>query len=450
MAEISKITLPSGTTYDIKDATARAAIAGGTSFLGITTTALTDGATTATIVIDGQSVSAVNGGIAIYNNGEFIYSSSDSKWHEIGDTTNLGDLAWKDSASGSYKPAGTVSAPTFSGTESNVTITTASNENGNYQPSGTVSKPTFSGSMSAFTGKFTPDGTVTVMTKSSVNKTATVSPASSGEVTYTPNGNVSAPTFTGTQATINSSATYKPKGNISLTSKTASVTFDIDTTDVPTSEQNYKPDGVVSSPTISVKTAGTTTTIKNPTSVNVAKTVVAAAPGATAPANAVTYYNVTGETLSLYQLGYTTGASITTSNVTVKTGDAAYQAGTIQFAGIGVKIGGSYKEATGANFNGTEETISSSATYKPAGTNSAPSFSGTGVRLVTGNIPVPNEYTAAFSGTEGTVAVAGTPNGSVTQPTFTGDKVQISGTTTAEGTVSAPTFSGTNATITVS
>jgi len=51
MAEISKITLPSGTTYDIKDATARATIAGAISIKGTTTTALTDEATTNPITI---------------------------------------------------------------------------------------------------------------------------------------------------------------------------------------------------------------------------------------------------------------------------------------------------------------------------------------------------------------------------------------------------------------
>ena len=38
MPDISKITLPSGTTYDIKDAAARSA----KGWIGITTTALTD------------------------------------------------------------------------------------------------------------------------------------------------------------------------------------------------------------------------------------------------------------------------------------------------------------------------------------------------------------------------------------------------------------------------
>ena len=137
MPEISRITLPSGNTYDIKDATARAAIAGGTVFLGVTTTPLEYGSSTSTISIDGESINAINGGIAIYETGEFIYASKDSKWHEIGDTTNLGDLAYKDSASGSYTPEGTVSAPTFTGSSSTFT--------GTLTPEGSVSQPTFTG-----------------------------------------------------------------------------------------------------------------------------------------------------------------------------------------------------------------------------------------------------------------------------------------------------------------
>lgn len=114
MADISKITLPSGTTYDIKDAVARAAAAGGMHFLGVTTTALTDGSSTNPVTISGSSVTAVAGDIVLYGSKEFVFSSTDSKWHEFGDQSGLGDLAFKDSASGSFTPSGTVGAPTIS------------------------------------------------------------------------------------------------------------------------------------------------------------------------------------------------------------------------------------------------------------------------------------------------------------------------------------------------
>lgn len=355
MADISKITLPSGTTYDIKDATAReaiAAITGGDAivFKGVSSTAITDGGNE-NPKVGGTTITTKNtGDLYFYGTSEFIYGD-DSKWHALGDLSSLGSLATKNSASGSFTPQGTVSQPTFTGSSSNVTITSTTNSSGNYQPAGTISGGGFTGSSTTFTGKFTPAGTISTTTNATQNKTATVSPTV-GTATYTPGGSVSAPT-------------------------------------------------------ISVASAGSTTTIKNPTSVTVAKTVTAAAPGATAPSNAITYYSVANETLSLYQIGYTTGASITTENVDVKTGDASYSA-------------------------------------------SQPSFTGTGVRLVTGSIAVPSSYTSTFTGTEGNVSTSGTPNGSNGSLTFTGTKVQLSGTTTASGTVSQPTFTGTQGTVTVS
>ena len=182
MADISKITLPSGSSYDIKDATARASItaienslAGGVSLIGTTTTALTDEATTpTTITINSNSVAVTKGNLVIYNKKEFLWDGT--KWIELGDLGAFKALAYKDNASASYTPAGTVSQPTFSGD-----------------------------SLTA-TGSFTPAGEITTATTS--NKTATVSPAASGTATYTPEGSVAAPTISlssaGSTATVNS------------------------------------------------------------------------------------------------------------------------------------------------------------------------------------------------------------------------------------------------------
>ena len=354
MADISKITLPSGTTYNLKDAQARQqieALSGGNAvvFIGVSSTPITDGGSEVP-TIDGSDISVLadvkTGNLVFYGTQEFVFGN-DEKWHALGSLDSLGALACKDSATGSITPTGTVSQPTFTGSSSNVTITASASTSGNYTPEGTITGGTFNGAAMTSTGKFTPAGNVNF---TNGNKTATVTPAASGIATYTPGG-------------------------------------------------------TVGTPTISVKTAGSTTTIKNPTSQTVAKTVVAAAPGATAPANSLTYYNVANETLSLYQLGYTTGASITTANVTVKNGDAAYES-------------------------------------------SQPSWTGTGVRLVTDNISVPTS--ATFNGTEGNVSVEGTTTGSVSGLGFSGKKVQISGTTTANGTVSQPTFTGDAKTVTVS
>ena len=429
MADISKITLPNGTTYDIKDAQAREdiasieqAISGGVTFMGETTTPLTDGATTSTIVINGNNVTALKGYLVVYESKEFVFDGT--KWIEMGDLSVLGALAWKDSATATYTPAGTVSKPTFTGSSSNVTITAADNSSGNYQPKGTVSQPTFTGSAMTSTGDFTPAGSISVSTATTENKTATVSAAASGTTTYTPGGTVTQPTFSG--SAMSSTGNFTPAGTVALTNtnKTATVSK------ANSGTATYTPEGSVAAPTISVKTAGTTTTVNSITAVG------------TLPALTTTVAN---ENLTI---GWDAGTLPTKgSNTTVKTGDAAYQATAPAFTGTGARlVTDNIAVPTSASFTGTEGEVSVSGT--PSGTVSQPTFSGTAVRLVTGNIAVPKTYSGSFTGTQGEVSVSGTPAGTVSQPTFTGTKTQLSGTTTAAGSVSQPTFTGTQATIT--
>lgn len=123
MADISQITLPSGSTYDIKDATARELIGDlskYTKFLGVTTTALTDGATTNPIIVNGQSVTAQSGNIATYGSSEFIFNGT--AWQAFGDLSGLGSLAYKNSASATYTPSGTIIQPTITVTPSTGTV----------------------------------------------------------------------------------------------------------------------------------------------------------------------------------------------------------------------------------------------------------------------------------------------------------------------------------------
>ena len=82
------------------------------------------------------------GDVVICGKLEFAYSDADKAWHEFGSTGSLKALAFKDNASGRYKPKGNVSS-TFSGTAKTVKHTV-----------------TNSGSVSA-SGSFTPEGTVT-------------------------------------------------------------------------------------------------------------------------------------------------------------------------------------------------------------------------------------------------------------------------------------------------
>ena len=109
MPEISKVTLPSGTTYTLKDEVARRAQSGAMHWIGITTTPISDGSATTTIVVDGDTITVgadEAGGVVGYNGMEFIWSGS--VWQEFGSTGSLGTLAFKNNASTNFTPHGSV------------------------------------------------------------------------------------------------------------------------------------------------------------------------------------------------------------------------------------------------------------------------------------------------------------------------------------------------------
>lgn len=336
---ISTVITPDGTTHYLKDAEARAAVpvldtaTSTTSTNGITNKAITayvnskisslgsymefKGSKTSEANI--KAITSAKAGDVWLNSAdgsewvckETITAAKATAWEKLGYNidlssyelkSNLKALAYKDSASGTYKPEGTVSKPTFTGAKMYLSVLARFYE---WKFLGTAKNVSTS-------GKFTPSGTVTA-------------------------------------------------------------------------------------PTISVQTAGSTTTIKNPTSVTVAKTVATAAPGATAPANAVITCAVENETLKLYQLGYTTGASISTSNVTVKTGDAAYK-------------------SSQPSFSGTEGSVSTTGLYTPEGTMDLKSYS------TDEDIPyMPCEIKISKNETDVDMFhVDFTPEGTISQPTFTG------------------------------
>lgn len=147
--DISKIKI-GGTTYDIKDSVARAAMTNGTHFIGILKTdSSVEGA--ATSVVDGGAPNIIETSLGVYTKGtagenqiqlaagdilmvssngvnqnapkEFIWDGS--KFQELGSTGSLQDLAFKSSASGSYTPAGSNadSAVSFTGTQTSNFVT---------------------------------------------------------------------------------------------------------------------------------------------------------------------------------------------------------------------------------------------------------------------------------------------------------------------------------------
>lgn len=148
MAEISKITIPGGNTYDIKDTYARnsikdikTSISSGIHYIGLTNSDVHDGATTNAIILvkpvtkSGVTTTEVisttpytpkTGDLVIKDNKEYIYAISETSttgvWHEFGSTGSLKAFAFKDNASAQYTPAGSVSQPSFIGTAATINV----------------------------------------------------------------------------------------------------------------------------------------------------------------------------------------------------------------------------------------------------------------------------------------------------------------------------------------
>ena len=112
---LSKITLPvnvegtvSNVEFTLKDAEARQMIedlGNALYWVGVTTTALTDGATTNPIVVNSENVTVDVGGVASYDGLEFVFNGT--AWQAFGHA-NFGALAFKSSASGTYTPVGSI------------------------------------------------------------------------------------------------------------------------------------------------------------------------------------------------------------------------------------------------------------------------------------------------------------------------------------------------------
>lgn len=175
-----KVTLPSGSEFWVQDYEARemiAALQSYTNYLGVTTTELVDNVTTSpTITIAGESVTAKKGEIANYGSAEFIYNGS--VWQEFGDLSALGALAFEDSATGSFTPAGTCSGANVEYTPTTDSV---------YSITDVGALPTF----------VVSDGNLTITA-------GTLPTKGSAQTVLTALGNptITQPTFTGTAGTV--------------------------------------------------------------------------------------------------------------------------------------------------------------------------------------------------------------------------------------------------------
>ena len=344
MADISKITLPTGNTYDIKDERARELIAAINNWEYVVCTDASntpygitwddEGTTiTGTLVATANTmykiylVPATDETANIY--AEYITvnpATSTYQWEMFGSTAlpdmsqymknksghesgTAGDLAYKNTASGST----TVTVPKTYATTTTIDTTESK----------------------SITSTGTTTGSVSI-TKGAVE----IKPKASGTAAnkYTPGG---------------SNADSAVSGSCAVTAT-----------------------GSVSTPTISVKTAGATTTVNSITDVGTL-------PSATMPT-----YTVANETLTITAGSFSAGTLPTKgADTTVKTSDAAYQSTQPVFTGT---------EATGT-ISGTAEgqTFTGEDTYFETASNVATDASFVGDSIsVTGSVAVPKTFTS--------------------------------------------------------
>lgn len=227
MPDIRQLKLPNNTTYDLRDSRVDSIISQGTRWVGVTTTPLSDGSATSTIVINGDSHNAEIGDITSYNDMEFIWNGT--VWQEFGSTGSLKALAFKDSVAVSTVVPATF-ATTFTGKSATISVSGTTN--------GSVSAPAISlktaGSTDTVTG-ITGVGTLpsaTMPTFTVANDILTITagsfsagtlPTADTEKTFKTTDAAyesSTPAFTG--ASMTSTGTYTPEAtSISTTTVTS-------------------------------------------------------------------------------------------------------------------------------------------------------------------------------------------------------------------------------------
>ncbi len=505
---IKQITLPSGTTYDIKDEWARErinALGNYSYFMGVTTTVISDGDTTNPVTINSQSVTAETGGIVTYGSAEFIWNGS--AWQAFGDLSGLGDMAFADTASGSYTPVGSVSKPTFTGTEATISVSGT--------PSGTVSKPAFTGTQGSVSVSGTPSGTV--------SKPTFTGTQGSVSVTGTPSGTVSQPTFSGTSGSVNVAGT--PSGEVTTNifdgveeslvnwpgklngtlantrinpttgaiesysgynvywikvgeSSYYSVSHNASyfgwTNETPASGvvvNDVTPSGnsiriIVTPGSTSLVVSASSGTqlsyieVKTGAKRNYRPTGTVSQPTTTVELNTTTVNSIDNVgTLPSCTLP-TLQTSVANEVLTLSWTAGSFSAGTLPTKGVDTTVATSVQSAstTQPTFSGTwvcvdgifeGESMSSTGSFTPAGTVSQPTFSGSSMTSTGNFTPTGSVSQPTFSGSSLTSTGNFTPAGTVSQPTFSGSSLTSTGTYTPAGSVSKPSFTGTAGTVTV-
>ena len=482
-------------------------------FLGKATVSLSDGSTDDP-KINGNTTTVTAGDVVIDSNSSYEYIWDGTKWERLGPDgsyvisgstiiyTPAGTIP-----AHSYQPAGSISAPSFTGDATTISMSgnttgikveahsytpagtiasTATSTGANYTPSGIISQPEFTGTSATVKVNGTPNGNVAIVSSANANGN------------YTPSGTIQSIGFTGTTATISVSGT--PQGSVAISTATA------------TSGTNYTPQGNNAASNVTITPSTTTVysmssngsvtagssasfqqgtdsfTANTPTIIDTTKfsggsyshsgfSGGSQASASMVVTDAVLTFSFTPNNTAVYGTDSFTGASIQTGFYTAGT-SASFTQGTDSFTAntptlvtlpsrTSATVWNGYTAATAAaqTFTGVATKISaefsgstSTATckYQPAGTVTTPEFYGTKVQL-----------DATFTGTSTTFSGSFKPSGTVSQPIFSGDSAKFTFSGSAAtlshtvtqgsvslstqyqptGTVSAPTFTGTTATL---
>ena len=170
-----------------------------------------------------------------------ITTATATAWEKLGftidlsgyaQTADLGDLAFKDSASGKTTPAGSVTINSYT-PEGSITIDSYKPEGSismnNFTPAGTISKGTG-------TANYTPEGSISI---NSFTPTGTISKGN-GTANYTPEGTVSTPTITVTPntTTVNSITAVGTLPELDVTVANETLSFSFNQGTLPTKGAN--------------------------------------------------------------------------------------------------------------------------------------------------------------------------------------------------------------------
>lgn len=231
---ITKATVTGALGYTPLSQSDISGMSGAMHYIGTTTASITDGSTTKPTDITGSGTSGAlaSGDVIISGEKEFVWNGT--KWQEFGSTGSLKALAFKDNATASYQPAGsiTVTLPTASknvvSTVSTGTVVTSVTTAAQTMVTGvtTAAQTVATGGTStsitvdATTETLTlPSAVISALSTASINKVTAVNTASKNVVSSVGTGTVVTAVTTAAQTMVTGQPTAK-----SFTGTTAIIT----------------------------------------------------------------------------------------------------------------------------------------------------------------------------------------------------------------------------------